>query len=47
MSKEVDHIIPVDGPNDPRFWDHKNHQGLTHECHSRKTMIEIQRKQST
>ena len=35
---EVDHIVPVDGPQDPLFWDESNHQGLCHDCHSRKTV---------
>lgn len=37
---DVDHIIPVDGPDDPRFWDPENHQSLCHACHSAKTMAE-------
>lgn len=41
---DVDHIKPVDGPDDPLFWDPKNHQPLTHECHSRKTMAELKEK---
>lgn len=34
---DVDHIDAVDGPDDPRFWDERNHQALCHECHSAKT----------
>ena len=37
---DVDHIVPVSGPDDPRFWDPTNHQALTHECHSAKTATE-------
>lgn len=33
----VDHIVPVSGPDDPRFWEPGNHQGLCHSCHNRKT----------
>jgi 5-methylcytosine-specific restriction protein A len=33
----VDHVEPVDGPDDPRFWDPENHQGLCASCHSIKT----------
>lgn len=40
LSREVDHIKPVTGPDDPMFWEPTNHQGLTHECHSRKTASE-------
>lgn len=36
-AEEVDHIIPVTGPDDPLFWEPSNHQGLTKACHSRKT----------
>ena len=38
---DVDHIIPVTGPEDPLFWDPTNHQALTHECHSKKTLSEV------
>lgn len=44
LATEVDHIKPVSGPDDPMFWSGSNHQGLTHECHSRKTMSEMRRK---
>lgn len=47
MATEVDHITPVSGPDDPLFWDDKNHQGLTHSCHSRKTMSELRARQAT
>ena len=30
----VDHIDPPDGPNDPRFWDSKNHQPACIHCNS-------------
>jgi 5-methylcytosine-specific restriction protein A len=33
----IDHITPVRGPTDPRFWDPQNHQALCSSCHSRKT----------
>lgn len=39
-SKDVDHIIPVSGPNDPLFWEPSNHQALCHCCHSQKTASE-------
>lgn len=34
LSKCVDHIDPPNGPNDPRFWDLKNHQGACIHCNS-------------
>lgn len=40
LSEEVDHKIPVSGPSDPLFWDYSNHQGLTADCHKRKTIAE-------
>jgi len=36
---DVDHIIPST-PDEKRFWAKKNHQGLCHSCHSRKTATE-------
>lgn len=39
-AEEVDHIEPVTGPDDPRFWDPTNHQALSKTCHSRKTARE-------
>lgn len=36
-SQIVDHIVAVDGPDDPLFWDGNNHQPLCRSCHSRKT----------
>lgn len=39
-SEEVDHITPVNGPDDPHFWDPANHQALSKACHSRKTARE-------
>ena len=36
-SECVDHIVPVTGPDDPRFWDRSNHWALCWSCHSRKT----------
>jgi 5-methylcytosine-specific restriction protein A len=41
MATEVDHIIPITGIDDRRCFDLSNLQGLTHECHSRKTMREM------
>lgn len=43
-ASEVDHIEPVTGPADVLFWDPDNHQSLTHECHSRKTLQELTQK---
>lgn len=34
---EVDHIRPVSGPDDPRFYDPAAVQSLCRACHSRKT----------
>lgn len=36
----VDHIIPVNGPDDPLFWEPSNHQTLCTRCHSIKTASE-------
>lgn len=36
----VDHIIPVEGSDDPLFWDETNHQALCWSCHSIKTARE-------
>jgi 5-methylcytosine-specific restriction enzyme A len=36
----VDHIEPVQGKDDPRFWDRTNHQGLCNECHNAKRQRE-------
>ncbi|MCH7573597.1 MAG: HNH endonuclease [Candidatus Marinimicrobia bacterium] len=33
----VDHVVPHQGPDDPRFWDPGNHQALCKRCHDRKT----------
>jgi 5-methylcytosine-specific restriction protein A len=33
----TDHIIPVDGPNDPLFWKESNWQSLDVACHAEKT----------
>lgn len=42
----VDHIVPVTGPNDPRFYDPTNHQllcdGRGNGCHDRKRQRERQ-----
>jgi 5-methylcytosine-specific restriction protein A len=37
---DVDHIVPVTGPDDPLFWEESNHAALCHSCHSRKTARE-------
>lgn len=34
---DVDHVLPVSGPEDAQFWDARNHQALCHACHSWKT----------
>jgi len=34
---DIDHIVPVTGPDDPLFWREDNHQPLCHACHSYKT----------
>lgn len=39
-TEHVDHIERVDGPNDPRFWNEEQHQGLCASCHSTKTDAE-------
>lgn len=36
----VDHITPVNGRDDPLFWDEGNHQALCAPCHSVKTARE-------
>lgn len=36
----VDHIQPVAGPNDPKFWHQANHQPLCRSCHAVKTQAE-------
>jgi hypothetical protein len=33
----TDHIIPALSAEDPRFWEHSNHQGLSVTCHALKT----------
>ena len=38
----VDHINPVSGPDDPRFYDEANHQALCDECHNAKRQRESQ-----
>jgi len=40
VATEVDHIKRVSGPDDPLFYKEGNHQGLCHECHSKKTATE-------
>jgi len=36
----VDHILPVAGAQDARFWDAANHQALCERCHNSKTSRE-------
>jgi shikimate kinase len=36
----VDHIEPVEGPDDPRFFDQDEVQSLCRACHNRKTALE-------
>jgi 5-methylcytosine-specific restriction protein A len=36
----VDHIVPICGPNDPRFYDRSNHQSLCNSCHAVKRQRE-------
>lgn len=33
----TDHIVPVEGEQDPLFWDPENHQSACDRCHSVKT----------
>jgi 5-methylcytosine-specific restriction enzyme A len=40
LTSDVDHITPVNGPEDPLFWEQSNHQGLCHSCHNHKTAKE-------
>lgn len=40
LSECVDHIIPVDGPDDPLFWEPTNHQALSNRCHNIKSEAE-------
>jgi len=35
---EIQHLIPVTGPDDPLFYEESNLVALTKECHSRETM---------
>lgn len=37
---DVDHIVRVTGPDDPRFLDESAVQSLCHACHSAKTQLE-------
>lgn len=36
MAAVVDHIVPIEGPKDPLFWQETNWQGLCHSCHNSK-----------
>lgn len=42
-SQHVDHIIPVNGKDDPNFWKLENHQALCHTCHNEKTRTQDKR----
>ena len=37
---DVDHVMPIAGPDDPRFYDLECVQSLCHSCHARKTAQE-------
>lgn len=37
LASLIDHIQPVDGPDDPLFWCESNHQPLCRRCHAIKT----------
>ena len=37
----TDHCQPVTGPDDPLFWDTRNHQSLCGTCHGQKTATEV------
>lgn len=37
---DVDHVTPIEGPADPRFYDLECVQSLCHSCHARKTAQE-------
>lgn len=36
----VDHIVPITGADDPRFYDERNHQALCGSCHDAKRQRE-------
>jgi 5-methylcytosine-specific restriction protein A len=40
LATDVDHIVRISGPDDPRFYDRANLQSLCHACHSAKTKRE-------
>lgn len=40
IARAVDHVTPVSGADDRRFWDTTNHQGLCFSCHAVKTNTE-------
>jgi 5-methylcytosine-specific restriction protein A len=40
LATDVDHVVPVSGPDDPRFLDFGQVQSLCHPCHSRKSALE-------
>jgi len=40
LTEVIDHIVPVKGAHDPRFWDSTNWQGLCRHDHDRKRQRE-------
>jgi 5-methylcytosine-specific restriction protein A len=43
IAELVDHIIPVKGADDPRFFEESNHQGLCRPCHALKTAEDVKK----
>lgn len=41
LATDVDHIIPVNGKDDPLFWDTENHQPLCSKHHKAKSINEM------
>jgi len=41
LARDVDHIRPTRGPEDPKHWDWKNLQSLCPTCHRKKTRAEM------
>ncbi len=41
LAKEVDHIVPTQGEEDPNHWDDDNLQSLCKPCHSAKTVRDM------
>ena len=40
---DVDHIVKIQGRDDPLFWVMSNHQALCHRCHAKKTRKEMRK----